>query len=136
MHMPGEATLPPHSVPAEGAAPLTMPSAHLASLQPSYWCRGSRTALGKEDEDPEKALRSEYFEAEPEDLVAGIKIKHMSKVCRVGEHSLALRPVPRRGSWSPTSQLSWDSAVLMLLSLSVLGIEGVGGRWHGWGCGG
>lgn len=25
-------------------------------------------------------LRTEYFEAEPEDLVAGIKIKHVSKV--------------------------------------------------------
>lgn len=38
--------------------------------------------LGKEEEDgdPEKALRTEYFEAEPEDLVAGIKIKHVSKV--------------------------------------------------------
>lgn len=43
--------------------------------------------MGKEevDEDPEKALRTEYFEAEPEDLVAGIKIKHVSKVpCPVG----------------------------------------------------
>ena len=40
-----------------------------------------RTVLGKEeDDDPEKALRTEYFEAEPEDLVAGIKIKHISKV--------------------------------------------------------
>lgn len=38
--------------------------------------------FGKEedDDDPEKALRTEYFEAEPEDLVAGIKIKHVSKV--------------------------------------------------------
>lgn len=38
--------------------------------------------MGKEEEgsDPEKALRNEYFEAEPEDLVAGIKIKHLSKV--------------------------------------------------------
>lgn len=34
----------------------------------------------EEDDDPEKALRTEYFEAEPEDLVAGIKIKHVSKV--------------------------------------------------------
>lgn len=34
----------------------------------------------EEDSDPEKAFRSEYFEAEPEDLVAGIKIKHLSKV--------------------------------------------------------
>lgn len=38
--------------------------------------------VGKEEEDsdPEKALRTEYFEAEPEGLVAGIKIKHLSKV--------------------------------------------------------
>ena len=42
-------------------------------------------ALGKEeeDDDPEKVLRTEYFEAEPEDLVAGIKIKHVSKVPRL-----------------------------------------------------
>ncbi|XP_004706220.1 phospholipid-transporting ATPase ABCA3 [Echinops telfairi] len=55
-------------------------------LLPSYWCGSPRTALAKEDEDkdPEKALRSEFFEAEPEDLVAGIKIKHLSKVYRVG----------------------------------------------------
>lgn len=58
-------------------------------LLPSYWCRGSRMALGKEDEDPEKALRSEYFEVEPEDLVAGIKIKHMSKLFRVGSKNKA-----------------------------------------------
>lgn len=50
--------------------------------QPSYWCGSPRTALGKEDEDedPEKAVGTEYFEAEPEDLVAGIKIKRVSKV--------------------------------------------------------
>ncbi|XP_008843584.1 ATP-binding cassette sub-family A member 3 isoform X3 [Nannospalax galili] len=54
-------------------------------LMPSYWCGNPRTVLGKEEEDsdPEKALRAEYFEAEPEDLVAGIKIKHLSKVFRV-----------------------------------------------------
>lgn len=40
--------------------------------------------LGKEeeDDDPEKVLRTEYFEAEPEDLVAGIRIKHVTKVPR------------------------------------------------------
>uniref|UniRef100_A0A8C6DPH6 ATP binding cassette subfamily A member 3 n=1 Tax=Moschus moschiferus TaxID=68415 RepID=A0A8C6DPH6_MOSMO len=55
-------------------------------ILPSYWCGRPRTALGKEeeDDDPEKVLRTEYFEAEPEDLVAGIKIKHVSKVFRVG----------------------------------------------------
>uniref|UniRef100_G3SMA0 ATP binding cassette subfamily A member 3 n=1 Tax=Loxodonta africana TaxID=9785 RepID=G3SMA0_LOXAF len=53
---------------------------------PSYWCRSLRTILVKEDkdDDPEKVLRMEFFEAEPEDLVAGIKIKHLSKVFRVG----------------------------------------------------
>lgn len=60
-------------------------------LTPSYWCGSSRTALGKEegDDDPEKALRTEFFEAEPEDLVAGIKIKHVSKVFRAGGQSKA-----------------------------------------------
>ncbi|XP_055460812.1 phospholipid-transporting ATPase ABCA3 [Psammomys obesus] len=55
-------------------------------LMPSYWCGSPRTVVGKEEEDsdPEKALRTEYFEAEPEDLVAGIKIKHLSKVFQVG----------------------------------------------------
>ncbi|XP_019504266.1 PREDICTED: ATP-binding cassette sub-family A member 3 [Hipposideros armiger] len=55
-------------------------------IMPSYWCGRPRTVLGKEeeDDDPEKALRTEFFEAEPEDLVAGIKIKHVSKVFRVG----------------------------------------------------
>uniref|UniRef100_A0A8C6MR11 ATP-binding cassette, sub-family A member 3 n=1 Tax=Mus spicilegus TaxID=10103 RepID=A0A8C6MR11_MUSSI len=55
-------------------------------LMPSYWCGNPRTVVGKEEEGshPEKALRNEYFEAEPEDLVAGIKIKHLSKVFRVG----------------------------------------------------
>ncbi|XP_037670546.1 ATP-binding cassette sub-family A member 3 isoform X2 [Choloepus didactylus] len=52
---------------------------------PSYWCGNPRTASGKEDgDDPEKVLRTEFFEAEPEGLVAGIRIKHLSKVFRVG----------------------------------------------------
>ncbi|XP_066131310.1 phospholipid-transporting ATPase ABCA3 [Saccopteryx bilineata] len=60
-------------------------------IMPSYWCGHPRTVLGKEEEDhdPEKALRTEYFEAEPEDLVAGIKIKHISKVFRVGNKGKA-----------------------------------------------
>uniref|UniRef100_A0A8C3WSX6 ATP binding cassette subfamily A member 3 n=1 Tax=Catagonus wagneri TaxID=51154 RepID=A0A8C3WSX6_9CETA len=59
-------------------------------ITPSYWCGQPRTVLGKEeDDDPEKALRTEYFEAEPEDLVAGIKIKHVSKVFRVGNKGKA-----------------------------------------------
>nr|XP_021553674.1 ATP-binding cassette sub-family A member 3-like [Neomonachus schauinslandi] len=60
-------------------------------VMPSYWCGHPRTVLGKEeeDDDPEKALRTEYFEAEPEDLVAGIKIKHVTKVFRVGNKGKA-----------------------------------------------
>ncbi|XP_058565915.1 phospholipid-transporting ATPase ABCA3 [Neofelis nebulosa] len=60
-------------------------------ITPSYWCGHPRTVLGKEeeDDDPEKVLRTEYFEAEPEDLVAGIKIKHVTKVFRVGNKGKA-----------------------------------------------
>uniref|UniRef100_A0A8C0GWN4 ATP binding cassette subfamily A member 3 n=1 Tax=Chelonoidis abingdonii TaxID=106734 RepID=A0A8C0GWN4_CHEAB len=56
-------------------------------LTPSYWCGTPRTVLGKEkeeEEDPEKALKSQYIEEEPSDLVSGIKIKHLSKVFKVG----------------------------------------------------
>ncbi|XP_075755150.1 phospholipid-transporting ATPase ABCA3 [Pelodiscus sinensis] len=56
-------------------------------LTPSYWCGTPQTALGKEkeeEEDPEKALKSQYIEEEPADLVSGIKIKHLSKVFKVG----------------------------------------------------
>uniref|UniRef100_H0VCA2 ATP binding cassette subfamily A member 3 n=1 Tax=Cavia porcellus TaxID=10141 RepID=H0VCA2_CAVPO len=60
-------------------------------LLPSYWCGNPRMVVRKEEEDsdPEKAFRSEYFEAEPEDLVAGIKIKHLSKVFQVGNKEKA-----------------------------------------------
>uniref|UniRef100_A0A8D2GDL4 ATP binding cassette subfamily A member 3 n=1 Tax=Theropithecus gelada TaxID=9565 RepID=A0A8D2GDL4_THEGE len=60
-------------------------------ILPSYWCGKPRAVAGKEEEDsdPEKELRNEYFEAEPEDLVAGIKIKHLSKVFRVGNKDRA-----------------------------------------------
>ena len=54
--------------------------------------------MGKEeeDDDPEKALRTEYFEAEPEDLVAGIKIKHVTKVPHsVGLVGTGASPSPR-----------------------------------------
>ncbi|NWT69367.1 ABCA3 protein, partial [Prunella himalayana] len=56
-------------------------------LTPSYWCGQPRTVVGKEkeeEEDPEKALKSQYIEEEPADLVSGIKIKHLSKVFKVG----------------------------------------------------
>nr|XP_025035890.1 ATP-binding cassette sub-family A member 3 [Pelodiscus sinensis] len=55
--------------------------------EPSYWCGTPQTALGKEkeeEEDPEKALKSQYIEEEPADLVSGIKIKHLSMVFKVG----------------------------------------------------
>lgn len=57
--------------------------------QPSYWCGRPRTIVGKEkeeEEDPEKALKSQYIEEEPADLVSGIKIKHLSKVL-TAQHS-------------------------------------------------
>ncbi|XP_037363662.1 phospholipid-transporting ATPase ABCA3 [Talpa occidentalis] len=65
---------------------LGVPQPWYFFVTPSYWCGTPSTLLGKEedDEDPEKALGTEYFEAEPEDLVAGIKIKHMSKVFGAG----------------------------------------------------
>ncbi|XP_048350984.1 phospholipid-transporting ATPase ABCA3 [Sphaerodactylus townsendi] len=56
-------------------------------IMPSYWCGGSQTILGKEkeeEEDPEKALKSQFIEEEPSDLVSGIKIKHLFKVFKVG----------------------------------------------------
>ncbi|XP_053220123.1 phospholipid-transporting ATPase ABCA3 [Podarcis raffonei] len=56
-------------------------------LMPSYWCGSPQTVLGKEkeeEEDPEKALKSQYIEEEPSDLVSGIKIKHLSKVFKMG----------------------------------------------------
>uniref|UniRef100_A0A8B9J0E8 ATP binding cassette subfamily A member 3 n=1 Tax=Amazona collaria TaxID=241587 RepID=A0A8B9J0E8_9PSIT len=42
------------------------------------------TVKKEEEEDPEKALKSQYIEEEPADLVSGIKIKHLSKVFKVG----------------------------------------------------
>ncbi|XP_061455423.1 phospholipid-transporting ATPase ABCA3 [Rhineura floridana] len=56
-------------------------------IMPSYWCGNPQIVLGKEmkeEEDPEKALKSQYMEEEPSDLVSGIKIKHLSKVFKVG----------------------------------------------------
>uniref|UniRef100_A0A4W4H932 ABC transporter domain-containing protein n=1 Tax=Electrophorus electricus TaxID=8005 RepID=A0A4W4H932_ELEEL len=37
-----------------------------------------------EEEDAEKALKGEFIEEEPSGLVSGVKIKHLSKVFRVG----------------------------------------------------
>lgn len=56
-------------------------------ILPSYWCGTPQTVLGKEkeeEEDPEKALKSQYIEEEPSDLVSGIKIKHLCKVFKMG----------------------------------------------------
>ncbi|XP_058142595.1 phospholipid-transporting ATPase ABCA3 [Dasypus novemcinctus] len=69
---------------------LGVPQPWYFFILPSYWCGHPRTVLGKEgDDDPEKALRSEFFEAEPEGLVAGIRIQHLSKVFRAGTKSKA-----------------------------------------------
>ncbi|KAK2097333.1 ATP-binding cassette sub- A member 3 [Saguinus oedipus] len=105
-------------------------------IMPSYWCGKPRTVTGKEEEDsdPEKALRTEYFEAEPEDLVAGIRIKHLSK--QHGSETsrspgapsepcslLPFGQFPRAQTTSPASQEMPDSAVqqcLGLMGLSVL----------------
>ncbi|KAK1799184.1 hypothetical protein P4O66_007434 [Electrophorus voltai] len=54
---------------------------------PSYGCSSPRVALLKEkeeEEDAEKALKGEFIEEEPSGLVSGVKIKHLSKVFRVG----------------------------------------------------
>lgn len=51
--------------------------------QPSYWCNSPRVILLKEkeeEEDAEKALKSEFIEEEPTGLVSGVKIKHLAKV--------------------------------------------------------
>uniref|UniRef100_A0A8C9AW22 ATP binding cassette subfamily A member 3 n=1 Tax=Prolemur simus TaxID=1328070 RepID=A0A8C9AW22_PROSS len=68
-----------------------MPQPWYFCVLPSYWFGTPRTVVGKEEEDrdPEKVLGTEYFEAEPENLVAGIKIKHLSKVFRVGNKDKA-----------------------------------------------
>ncbi|PIO27251.1 hypothetical protein AB205_0118940, partial [Aquarana catesbeiana] len=53
-------------------------------ILPSYWCGTPRNAevIEKEDdEDPEKALRGEYLEEEPSDLIPGVRIKHLTKDC-------------------------------------------------------
>uniref|UniRef100_A0A8C3SVY6 ATP binding cassette subfamily A member 3 n=1 Tax=Chelydra serpentina TaxID=8475 RepID=A0A8C3SVY6_CHESE len=49
--------------------------------QPWYYFLMVSTIAGN---DPEKALKSQYIEEEPADLVSGIKIKHLSKVFKVG----------------------------------------------------
>uniref|UniRef100_H3AU42 ATP binding cassette subfamily A member 3 n=1 Tax=Latimeria chalumnae TaxID=7897 RepID=H3AU42_LATCH len=64
-------------------ATANIPQPHFFFLGPSYWCGTQRTSLVKEkeeEEDPEKALRSEFIEEEPAGLVSGIKIKHLTKL--------------------------------------------------------
>uniref|UniRef100_A0A8C5GKB0 ABC transporter domain-containing protein n=1 Tax=Gouania willdenowi TaxID=441366 RepID=A0A8C5GKB0_GOUWI len=56
-------------------------------LLPSYWCSSPHMFLvneKEEEEDPEKALKGEFIEAEPSGLVSGIKIKHLAKKFKVG----------------------------------------------------
>ncbi|XP_058536334.1 phospholipid-transporting ATPase ABCA3 [Ochotona princeps] len=67
-----------------------MPQPWYFFIMPSYWCASPRTATGKEeDADPEKGIPTEHCEAEPEALLAGIKIKHLSKVFQVGHKDRA-----------------------------------------------
>ncbi|XP_053550667.1 phospholipid-transporting ATPase ABCA3 [Bombina bombina] len=64
-------------------------------ILPSYWCGTPRLAEGlekEEDEDPEKALRGEFLEEEPLDLIPGLRIKHLTKMFRVnGKNRVAVR---------------------------------------------
>ncbi|XP_056305293.1 phospholipid-transporting ATPase ABCA3 [Danio aesculapii] len=56
-------------------------------ILPSYWCSSPRVAFLKEkedEEDAEKASKGEYMEEEPAGLVAGVKIKRLAKVFKVG----------------------------------------------------
>lgn len=56
----------------------------------SYWCSSPRVAFLKEkedEEDAEKASKGEYMEEEPAGLVAGVKIKRLAKVFKVGNKS-------------------------------------------------
>ncbi|XP_057202451.1 phospholipid-transporting ATPase ABCA3 [Triplophysa rosa] len=54
----------------------------------SYWCSSPRVAFLKEkeeEEDAEKALKGEFIEEVPAGLVSGVKIKHLTKVFRMGK---------------------------------------------------
>ncbi|KAM9392247.1 phospholipid-transporting ATPase ABCA3 [Pholidichthys leucotaenia] len=56
-------------------------------LLPSYWCSSPRITLvneKEEEEDPEKAMKGEFFEDEPAGVVSGIKIKHLAKEFKMG----------------------------------------------------
>lgn len=53
-------------------------------LLPSYWKGNPMLSEKEEEEDPEKALKGEFFEQEPGGLVAGIKIKRLVKEFKVG----------------------------------------------------
>ncbi|XP_036594650.1 ATP-binding cassette sub-family A member 3-like [Trichosurus vulpecula] len=55
-------------------------------LLPSYWFGKPRGNLEeKEEEDLEKSLQHEFFESEPVGLLAGIKIKNLSKTFMMGK---------------------------------------------------
>lgn len=59
-------------------------------ILPSYWCSSPRVAFLKEkedEEDAEKASKGEFMEEEPAGLVAGVKIKRLAKVFKVGNKS-------------------------------------------------
>ncbi|KAM9305170.1 phospholipid-transporting ATPase ABCA3 [Gastrophryne carolinensis] len=64
-------------------------------LLPSYWCGTPRNAEiweKEDDEEPEKALKREYLEEEPSELIPGVRIKHLTKAFRVnGKRRIAVR---------------------------------------------
>ncbi|XP_078008637.1 phospholipid-transporting ATPase ABCA3-like [Phascolarctos cinereus] len=63
-----------------------MPQRWYFFLQPSYWFGKRRISLEeKEEEDLEKSSQHEFFESEPVDLLAGIKIKNLSKTFMMGK---------------------------------------------------
>ncbi|XP_043832232.1 phospholipid-transporting ATPase ABCA3-like [Dromiciops gliroides] len=64
-----------------------MPQPWYFFLLPSYWLGKPRMILQerKEEEDLEKSPQHEFFEAEPTDLLAGIKIKNLCKTFMMGK---------------------------------------------------
>ncbi|XP_043567483.1 phospholipid-transporting ATPase ABCA3 isoform X1 [Chiloscyllium plagiosum] len=56
-------------------------------ILPSYWFgkpRSEYIKINKEDEEAEKPLNTEYMEDDPLDIEAGIKIKDLTKIFKVG----------------------------------------------------
>ncbi|XP_072453663.1 phospholipid-transporting ATPase ABCA3-like isoform X2 [Notamacropus eugenii] len=63
-----------------------MPQPWYFFLLPSYWFgKPRKSSEEKEEEDLEKSPQQEFFEAEPVGLLAGIKIKNLSKTYMMGK---------------------------------------------------